>query len=87
MELICFHQASCYNLGYTDEFVGIIDIQDTEHGLRGDVILESTKSDARLIVGTCISRDATPEEILEYSKNLLNNKDFCMSIFENVAEI
>lgn len=87
MNIICFHQATVYELDYTDDFVGIVDIQDSPHGLRGDTILESTRNDSRLIVGTCISRDATAEEILEYSKNLLNNKDYCMSIFENVAEI
>ena len=87
MELICFHQATCYDLGYTHEFVGIIDIQDTEHGLRGDVILESTKSDARLIVGTCISKDGSAGEISEYCKNLLSNEDYCKSIFENACEI
>lgn len=87
MELICFHQASCYELKYTDEFVGIIDIQDTEHGLRGDVILESIKSDARLIVGTCISKDATAEEINGYCMNLLEKEDYCKSIFENACEI
>ena len=87
MNIICFHQATCYDLCYTDEFVGIIDIHDTEHGLRGDVILESTKSDARLIVGTCISKDGTAEEISEYCKNLLGNEDYCKSIFENACEI
>lgn len=87
MTEICFHQATVYELDYTDEFVGIIDIQDTEHGLRGDVILESTKSDARLIVGTCISRDGTAEAICEYCKNLLGREDYCKSVFENACEI
>lgn len=87
MKRICLHYGEVFELDYTDDFVGIIDIQDSSHGLRGDTILESVRNDSRLIVGTCISRDATLEEILEYSKNLLNNKDFCISIFENVAEI
>ncbi len=87
MNVICFHQATVYELDYTLDFIAIIDIYDDKHGLRGDAILESTKNDSRLIIGTCISRDAGVDEISKYCENLINNSDYCLSIFENATEI
>lgn len=87
MERICLHYGEVFELPYTDSFVGILDIRDTEHGLRGDVIIESTKSDDRLILGTCISKDATLDEICEHCKNLLRNEEYCMDVFSHACEI
>lgn len=87
MNVICFHQATVYELDYTDDFVGIVDIYDTEHGLRGDVIIESTKNDNKLILGTCMSKDATVDEIRDYCINLLKNEEYCTDVFSHACEI
>lgn len=87
MDVICFHYAKVLELPYTSEFVGIIDINNSSHGLRGDVIIESTKNDDRLVLGTCISKDATADEICECCLNLLSNEEYCMDVFSHRFEI
>ena len=87
MERICLHYGEVLELPYTDSFVGIIDIRDNEHGLRGDVIIESTKNDDKLVLGTCISRDATLLEVRDYCINLLKNEEYCTDVFSHACEI
>ena len=87
MNLICFHYAKVFELSYTSAFIGIIDIHSCNEGLRGDVIIEATGNDDRLVIGTCISKDATADEICAYCQNLLGNEKYCIDAFSHITKI
>lgn len=90
MKEIFHRNLTVYELDYTDDFIAVLDIQTTDDDfLRGDVIIEDKNSDSRLVVGTCMSRDAraSVDEIKAYCLNLIKNEDYCKSAFENICEL
>lgn len=86
MKTIYWYQAEVFELEYTKNFHGILEMKSCEHGLRADIILEDSKSDDETIIGICISREYDIEECHDYACTLLQNRDYCLSVWRNYTK-
>lgn len=67
---------------YTDLFHCHIEFETIEHGLRCDVTLvDNDDSDNNIRIATAISRDYSIAELHDDAIDLLNNKRYCIGVF------
>ena len=87
MQTIHWQQAEVLELEHTDEYIGVIEMQSTELGLRCDVKLEDVHSDSSLLIATCLSKEYNIQELHDYAESVLQDEEYCESAWKHNCEI
>ena len=83
MKSVYWYQAVVFELDYTSDFHGVIEMRSDEKGLVADVILANRNTKEEIHVGTCISKEYEIKDCHEYSCNLLQNEEYCLGVWES----